>query len=222
MSETQSDSWGSITRNLAALKRGDQVAVKEIWDRYFVKLTAVARRKLGTASSRELDAEDVASRALYRFYGGATAGRFAELTSRDDLWPLLLTITWQESVDEIRRATRQKRGGGAVRGESMFDGGDGNGNGLAQIPDSGPTPDFAAMLDERLKELLDRLSDDSMRQVALGKMEGCSNQELAESIGISIHSVGRKLRAIRELWERELTSEFGGSDSEQGPDATTA
>lgn len=57
---------------------------------------------------------------------------------------------------------------------------------------------------ENLQYLLDRLQDDSHRRVALGKLEGYTNKELAERLGISLRSVERKLQIIRQTWEQEL------------------
>ena len=59
---------------------------------------------------------------------------------------------------------------------------------------------------ENMQELLDRLDDDEMRQVALGKLEGLTNKELAERLGISRRSVERKLGIIRGSWTPETSS----------------
>ena len=57
---------------------------------------------------------------------------------------------------------------------------------------------------EEWQRLLDCLPTDSLRQVALGKLEGYSNPELAQRLGCSLAGVGRKLGHIRRVWKRLL------------------
>ena len=48
-----------------------------------------------------------------------------------------------------------------------------------------------------------RLPDESLRTVALWKMEGDTNKEIAERLGGVPQTVERKLRAIRKVWSDE-------------------
>jgi DNA-directed RNA polymerase specialized sigma24 family protein len=56
-----------------------------------------------------------------------------------------------------------------------------------------------------LLELLDdpQLEDLKLRLVALMKMQGYTNVEIAAKLGCALRSVERKLRLIRTQWERE-------------------
>jgi DNA-directed RNA polymerase specialized sigma24 family protein len=76
--------------------------------------------------------------------------------------------------------------------------------GLEQILSSAPTPALAAQAAEECRRLLGLLNDPQLRQVAELKMEGHTNQEVAEAIGRSVPTVERKLARIRVAWEREL------------------
>jgi len=51
---------------------------------------------------------------------------------------------------------------------------------------------------------LDRLGDDTLRSVALWKMEGHSEKEIAAQLGCAQRTVARKLRRIRILWSQEV------------------
>ena len=42
------------------------------------------------------------------------------------------------------------------------------------------------------------------REVALEKLRGYTNQQVAQHLGISLRAVGRKLSIIRRLWQVEL------------------
>ena len=56
----------------------------------------------------------------------------------------------------------------------------------------------------REKMTLDALEDDNLRKIALWKMEGCTNQEVADRLGYALTTVERRLRLTRKRWEKEL------------------
>ncbi|MDP6448121.1 MAG: ECF-type sigma factor [Pirellulaceae bacterium] len=190
-----------VTLWIAALKEGSDEAAAQIWQRFFDRLTQVARRKLGSAR-RVADEEDVALSVFDTLCRGAEQGRFTQLRDRDDLWRLLVRITAQKSVDQLRRAGRQKRGGGDVRGHSVFGGRDSAG--FEDVLARDPSPDFLAALDEHHQRLFDALADDTLRQIAQLRMAGDSNEEIADALGVSLRTVERKLGLIRTRWSREL------------------
>ena len=72
--------------------------------------------------------------------------------------------------------------------------------GLEQIAGDGPTPEFAAMMAEECQRLLDALDDDSLRQVALSRMEGYTNDEIAAQLGCARRTIARRLELIRKTW----------------------
>ena len=49
----------------------------------------------------------------------------------------------------------------------------------------------------------ERLPDDELRQIALSKMEGCTNEEIGVRLGVSLATVERRLALIRKTWDRE-------------------
>ena len=56
---------------------------------------------------------------------------------------------------------------------------------------------------EQLAVLLRKLGDDVARKIAVGKLSGKSNVELAADLQISLRSVERKLNIIRRNWQGE-------------------
>lgn len=192
----------SVTRWIDALKRGDDDAATALWQRYFNRLVGLARTRLGAAPRRVADEEDVALSAFRCLCDGAEGGRFPDLTDRDDLWRLLTVLTAHKAIDQKRRSAGKKRGGGAVRGESVFEG---DGPGLDQLLAEEPTPEVLAVLAEEHARLLGLLEDDTLRKVALWKLEGFTNQEIAERLGVTCRSVERKLNRIRARWLEGLT-----------------
>jgi DNA-directed RNA polymerase specialized sigma24 family protein len=195
----------SVTYWIAQLKAGDPVATQKLFERYFEQLCRFARAKLRAASRRVADQEDVALSAFNSFYVAAAEGRFPQLFDRDDLWRILLAITARKAAGHIRHAHRQKRGGGKLRGESFFSDGSASERvgGIGQVIGKEPTPSAAAEMVDEFRRLLDSLGDETLKRVAILKMQGYANKEIADVVGCALRSVERKLHGIREVWSRE-------------------
>lgn len=198
---------GSVTGWLGDLRAGDGAAVQPLWERYYVRLVRLARAKLRMARRAAAeDEEDAALSAFNSFCAGVARGRFPRLADRDDLWRLLVVITARKAGAQLQREGRQKRGGGRVRGASDLPaagpGGE-TGDVLATIMGPGPTPEFAAAAAEECRRLLDLLGDDELRKVALDRMEGYSNDEIAGRLGCARRTVARRIDLIRKTWEGE-------------------
>ncbi|MBI3411158.1 MAG: RNA polymerase subunit sigma-70 [Planctomycetes bacterium] len=196
----------SVSRWLVALKEGDSEAASALWRQYFDRLVRLARQKLGAAPRRAADEEDVALSVFRCLCDGAARGRFPELTDRDDLWRLLTTMTIRKAIDQKRRGAGLKRGAGLVRGESVFADLANETAGLDQALGDEPTPEWLAMLAEEHTRLLDALGNETLRQVALWKMEGFTNEEIAEKLGLTCRSVERKLERIRSKWTQDAAT----------------
>jgi DNA-directed RNA polymerase specialized sigma24 family protein len=198
---------GSVTNWLVQLKAGEPASAQPLWERYFQRLVALARKKLRGARRREADEEDVALSALNSFCQGAMQGKFPQLSDRDDLWQLLVVITARKAIDLMEKQGRKKRGGGQVRGESaLLDPVDPGNGGIEEVVGDEPTPAFTAEVAEECQRLLDRLGDDELRRIAVWRLEGYSNPEIAELLGCSLAKVERRLHLIRSVWKGESAS----------------
>ncbi len=193
---------GSISVWLEDLKHGDSLAAQQVWQRYHHQLLTLARMKLGQLPKREADEEDIVQQAFDRFFRGVDAGKFPQLADRDDLWKVLVMLTARQSVNEFHRQTRQKRGGGKVRGESIF-GGDGPMN-IDQVVGNEPSDEFASSIALSVSKLLVALPEGRLREVAELKMEGATNDAIAVALGCSCRTVERKLQVIRKIWAEEM------------------
>jgi DNA-directed RNA polymerase specialized sigma24 family protein len=195
----------SETNWLHLLKLGEQEATRELWERYFHRLLGLARKKLTSGPRRVADEEDVAVSAFHSFCRGAAAEKFTQLEDRSDLWQVLAMITTRKALRQLQRERAEKRGGGDVRGESAFGAGQGNdsGGGIDKFATGGPTPELMAAVDEQFEQLLDRLPENELRKIALAKLEGFTNAEIAGQIGRHERSVERKLQLIRGHWGDE-------------------
>jgi DNA-directed RNA polymerase specialized sigma24 family protein len=192
-------SKGSVTQWLAQVQAGDTEAAQRLWQRYFGRLVALARVKLRGAPHGLADEEDVALSAFDSFYRGVEQGRFPLLQDRDNLWKLLVVITARKAGKLKRDEGRQKRGG-PRSGDCAAPQEDQE---LHEVIGREPSPAFAAQVAEECRRLLDSLKDDAARAVALCKMEGYTNEEIAAKLDCAPRTVERKLGVIRSRWEKE-------------------
>lgn len=194
----------SETYWLEELKAGRLDAASPLWTKYFARLQGLARQKLSGSPRRIADEEDVALSAFHSFCRGVKNDRFRKLATRNDLWQVLAMLTTRKAIRQIERERAQKRGGGRVRGESVFVNRDGevDPSGLEQLIGEGPTPEFEAAAEEQFQALLDRLDQPVLREIALLKLEGRSNQAIADRIERNVRSVERKLKLIRSIWSQ--------------------
>ena len=204
-------SGGSITHWLRQLKEGDSQAAQELWQRYYHRLIGLAHKKLRDAPRRVADEEDVVVCAFDKFFRAVEAGQFPQLDDRNDLWQVLVLMTAQQAVNQLKQQLRKKRGGGKIRGESMFGGIDEGQEdvGIDQMIGDDPTPEFAVAVAEQCGRLFVTLDDENLSRVAQWKLEGHTNKEIAELFGCTERSVERKLKLIRDIW-----SEMAAIDDE--------
>ena len=190
---------------LDKLKRDDPQAAQRIWERCFSQLVRLAHRRLGDLPRRSIDEEDVALSAMNSFIQGVRADRFPRLEDESDLWRLLVTITARKASAQRRRHFAERRSSGTVRGESIFEGvGDlEEGAGIGGVMGKEPPPEFEAQMAEECQTLFDKLDDPLLRDIARWKMEGYSNEEIAQKLGRTVRTIERKLRLIRDCWSMD-------------------
>jgi DNA-directed RNA polymerase specialized sigma24 family protein len=193
------DAARSVTFWLRQLEAGDPAAAQPLWERYFAELVRLARARLRGSRRRLADEEDVALSAFDSFCRGAAQGRFPRLSDRNNLWGLLVTLTARKAIDLAQHEGRQKRGGTAALAE-----GGAAERAIDQVVGAEPTPLFAAQVAEECRRLLDVLGDEGLRSIAVWKMEGDTNAEIAQKLACAEVTVERRLRLIRKRWEKEM------------------
>jgi DNA-directed RNA polymerase specialized sigma24 family protein len=186
-------SAGSVTHWIRELQAGNHKAAQRLWEIYFHRLTALARAKLKNQSWGVADEEDVALSAFDSFCRRAEEGRFPQLLDRDDLWQVLVMITARKAADLAQQECRQKRGGKLTAPEVDMD----------HIIGSEPNPEFAAQVADECRHLLTLLNSNELRSIAIWKMEGYTNSQIAEKLGYVTVTIERRLRLIRRLWTKQ-------------------
>jgi DNA-directed RNA polymerase specialized sigma24 family protein len=210
-------SEGSVSGWIGQVQQGDEQAAAQLWQRYFHRLVGLARAGLQGAPRRAADEEDVVLSVFNSFFLGAEQGRWPDLRDRDSLWRFLVVLTARKTARLKRDERRQKRGGGAVLDQAGLAHADREGSEQADlewIMSQEPTPDFAAEVAEQCERLLHHLGDPGLRSLAVWKMEGRTNQEIADQLGCCLSTVERRLQVIRKLWAEESSHD---GNAGQGP-----
>lgn len=190
-------SHGSVTRWYRELEQGNDDAASQLWNRFFGRIVRLAGRRLGSAPRQVSDEEDVALSAFKSLCRGIRDGRFPTLAGRDELWRLLIVITTRKVQDQITHERRLKRcartpGPPVSLDDETF---------AREAVSHEPSPDLAVQMAETVEALLDGLEHDDLRTVAVMKLEGYTNVEIAASMNRGVATVERKLRTIRTIWE---------------------
>jgi RNA polymerase sigma factor (sigma-70 family) len=71
---------------------------------------------------------------------------------------------------------------------------------LELIDASAPSPAEAAVLSEAMERRLASLADPELRQIALWRIEGFTNREIADQLDCTERSIERKLERLRSKW----------------------
>ncbi len=180
----------SVTRLMRAVQGDRLSAVGPLLAAYFDRLMQLARKRLQHLPGMAGYEEDLALRSFHSVCQRLRdPARPLHLAGRDDLWRLLATRTISRAIDLIRRHRPRE-----VPGD----------HDVEQLLAREPTPEEAAEMADECRHLLDRLDEPVLRQIALWKVEGYTNEEIAARLGCVPRTVERKVRRIRLLWNHEL------------------
>jgi DNA-directed RNA polymerase specialized sigma24 family protein len=191
---------------IEGLKRGDTMHARQLFLDVYERMVRVAKRRMGMKPLRWVDEEDIALSAFDSFCRRAEAEQFPRLNNRDDLWKILVRITSRKANDYVRAHRSLKRGGGEVRGDSALLENETTGvsPGIAGAAHN-ETPLLIAVVAEECRLLLEALDDDTARSIAVWKLEGYTDAEIAVQLGCVPRTVVRKSNRIRDIWKRRST-----------------
>jgi DNA-directed RNA polymerase specialized sigma24 family protein len=141
---------------------------------------------------------------MHSFFRRASGGNFPKLSNREELWTILITIVARKAVNRLKKDQALKRGGTRNgQGEPTYDEG-GYDSALMQLISKEPTPDVLAELNEELHLHLDALKGELLREVALLRLQGFTNAEIATQLGVAERTVRRKVERIRREWTEDF------------------
>jgi DNA-directed RNA polymerase specialized sigma24 family protein len=184
----------SVTRWIDELQKGDGAAANLLWQFLKSRLMALATRQVGFSVS--YDKDDVALDAFATLCEGIRQGRY-EIEDRNALWSLLGVITINGARKRSRNEKRLRRGGGFTRSKK-------NDQALDSIAASEQSPAGSFFAQEECERMLSILPDDNLKKLAVLKVDGYTNEEIAEILDCTRRSIQRRLKLIREIWTKEL------------------
>jgi DNA-directed RNA polymerase specialized sigma24 family protein len=144
---------------------------------------AVWQEKRGAA-----DEEDAAERAFTKVCRGIESGQL-KLSSRIDLRKVLRSAAAREVITLLHRSKREA----AKTGDEFL---------LEQVPDAAMPAELLLLAFDACQRLLDLLENDTLRQIAIWKLAGHTNDAIGIQLGCSLATVERVLAHIRENWRR--------------------
>lgn len=187
---------------LASYRAGDERAADELFHRYVVRLTILARSRLSSRVAGRTDPEDIVMSAYRSFFIGARAGRFS-LHRSGDLWPLLVSITMHKLYRQVRRHTAECRSVDVEQSLPVA------GPDSLPIGAHDPTPEEVIGLSDELETILVRLNEFQRRVLEL-RLQGDSIAEIAATTDRAERFVRRALHSIRELLAARLRNASDG------------
>ena len=106
-------------------------------------------------------------------------------------------ITINGARKRSRNEKRLRRGGSFTRTKS-------NDKTLDSITTNELSPEDSYFALEECKRLLSILPNENLKRLAVLKVDGYTNEEVAEIMNCTRRSVQRRLKLIREIWTNEL------------------
>lgn len=191
--QTRAFTESSFAALFEHLRAGDDHAVSILWERYFKRMLFVARKKLAGAHRKARDEEDIALSAFKSFCLGFQQGRFERAGDDCDLWPLLVTLTINKTIDHLRHESRKKRSRVDAPAATIED-----------LLSGELAPELQLIADESFEKLLtalDETGDPSLRRLAMLKLENQPSAFIAAELACTIRTLQRKLKTIRAIWQ---------------------
>jgi RNA polymerase sigma-70 factor (ECF subfamily) len=198
--DLMSDSDEDDFRNaMARLKSGDQIAARDIFERYVHRLIALASTRIGGKLRRKVDPEDLVQSVFNSFFARQVKDQYT-LQNWDGLWGLLAAITIHKcghKIAHFHAACRDVDGEASsaiLTGESRAD---------WEAVARDPSPHQLAIFDETIVGLMNEF-DEREGQVFVLFLQGWSVEEIAAEVSRSERTTRRVLERVRQRLESEL------------------
>jgi RNA polymerase sigma-70 factor (ECF subfamily) len=171
---------------------GDEDAARLIVERYVDRLVALARQRLSPRLARRFDPEDVLQSVFRTFFDRAKAGQF-HLEGPDDLSKLLTRITIHKTLRQVafHRAAKRNPDRETAHAEDEP-------QKLLELLDREPSPEEANVFVDLLDDFLSQLQTQD-RQIIELRLQGQTNLEIADRLGVSERKVRRLMERIRGM-----------------------
>jgi RNA polymerase sigma factor (sigma-70 family) len=193
MPPTPSDA-NSFMGFLDRVRGGDQRAAEELVRLYEPEIRREVRLRLRDPRlRRDFDSVDICQSVLGSFFARASLGQY-DLQKPEDLIKLLVTMTRNKLVGQVRKQQTQKRDLGRR---------DAAGQEKVQAFASGPTPSLEVANEELIQEFRKRMSPEELR-IAERRTQGQDWQSIASELGGTAESCRKQLSRAMDRVSQEL------------------
>jgi RNA polymerase sigma-70 factor (ECF subfamily) len=181
---------------LDLLRLGDADAARQVVDRYVDRLLLVASRRISQRLASRVDPEDVVQSVFRTFFKRLQEGQFV-FSGQDDLCKLLVRITLHKTLRHIAFHKAAKRDPGLETEQ-----GEHHRARLLALIDQEPTPEAKAAFLDQLDHFLNQLGPEQ-RSILEMRLQGYSNEEISQKLGIYDRKIRRVIEHVRALAEKE-------------------
>ena len=193
MSPTPADS-NSFMSFLDRVRAGDQRAAEELVRMYEPEIRREVRLRMRDPRlRRDFDSVDICQSVLGSFFARASLGQY-DLQKPQDLIKLLVTMTRNKLVGQVRKQQTQKRDLGRR---------DAAGQEKIQAFASGPTPSLEVANEELIQEFRKRMSPEEL-QIAERRTQGKNWEGIAAELGGTAESCRKQLSRAMDRVSQEL------------------
>ena len=188
---------------MARLRKGENQAAAQVFNRFASRLVALARKQLDPQMLQKVDPEDVMQSVFRSFFVRNAAGQLGEFETWDNLWGMLVIMTQRKCgrrIDYFRAARRDVQL--EVRGQLSEE----QSRSDWCISDNEPTPPEAAMLTETVERLMSSLQGRHREILALS-LQGYTAPEVSTQVGCTERTVYRVLDRVKVWLESTRSGE---------------
>lgn len=175
-------------------EQGDPQAFEALFGRYSERLLRLARSRISERLAARIEPEDVVQSVFRTFFGRVQEHRFV-FREQSDLWKLLVSMTLNKLRNQVDFHTAAKRDVGAEKvispdaSPSAF-----------ELDGETPSPAAVVAFLDLLEHFLSELRPND-RQILEFRLDGYTQQEIAEKLGCTERTVRRVLDRVRKLAE---------------------
>lgn len=173
-------------------RQGDENAARQIVERYLDRLLVLARRRLSQRMASRIDPEDIVQSAFRTFFHRVKEGQFS-FAEQDDLCKLLVRITLHKTLRQIafHKAAKRDPNQETEQGEHHQER-------LLTLLDEEPTPEATVTFLDQFEHFLSEL-EPQQREILELRLQGFSNEEIAEKLGIYDRKIRRVIERVRAI-----------------------
>src|SRR6266511_2986433 len=184
-----SDSFADL---MTRLRRGDDAAAHDLFQRYARRLVGLARAQVNDRLRHKVEPEDVVQSVYRTFFRRHSADQI-EVGDWDSLWGLLTIITVRKCLKRVEYYQAECRDARREVGQAPADAS----GSWHRVLDREPTPDEAAQLAETVEGVLGGYDPEDREVIALS-LQGYPVQEIATQLGRAERSVRRLREGMRK------------------------